>query len=113
MDTVTLYYYYTRNDIGIKNFTAYFPISVPASNYTMAGNKDRTYGLGLVERVLVSVICIIIVVGICAMMGQIIPGMGLGLVCMGYLMYIGFLPLWAGLLPVIMGVLYLITKVEY
>jgi chromate transport protein ChrA len=80
---------------SLKQFTAYYPIVIPVSNYTiMSANKDNTYGLGIFERVFVMTIIMIFVVGIAALVGQAVAGMALCLFVMVFLAYIGFIP-WA------------------
>jgi len=109
-DRLKLDYYYITDQSGQRNFTFYYSIVV--GNYTMVSNIDRTYGLGLFERVFLSVFIVILVVGVSTLIGQPIGGMGLGLLVMGYLTFIGFLPLWAILLPVTIGLIILGSRPE-
>lgn len=104
-DTLRLDYYYNTELSGLRNFTFYYTIIVPESNYTMMANRDRTYGLGLFERLLIAVSIIVLVVGIATLIGQPIPGMALGLIILGYLTYIGLVPLWATIISITIGLL--------
>lgn len=111
-DRVRLDYYYITSTVGRRNFTVYFPIefNVSAADLTFLSNKNKTYGLGIFERILIITIVVLFVVGIATLVGQPIPGLGLGLFCFGYMAYIGFVPLWAILPSMFIGVLFLVWK---
>lgn len=98
-----VYYYETTTSNGIRNFSAWFPIGVTYGNNTMMSNNDSTYGLTVFERILISTVIIIFIVGIASLVGQIIPGLVLGLLSYGYLSIIGFIPLWSILLSFFIG----------
>ena len=76
----------------------------------MIHNRAETYGLGLLERTLIGVVIALLVVGIGTLIGQPLPSFALGLMILGYLRYIGFLPLWSVLLPIALGLLILGSK---
>lgn len=112
-DTVTLDYYYITTTAGRRNFTMTFPITFvdgPGSNLTMAAKKDRTYGLGIFERLLILTIIVIFVVGIATMVGQPIPGLAMGLFVFGYGVSIGFIGLWGILPSMFVGFMFLMWK---
>lgn len=111
-DTVRLDYYYITSTIGRRNFTAYLPIefNVSASDLTFLSNKNKTYGLGIFERILIITIIVLFIVGIATLVGQPIPGLALGLFSFGYMSYIGFVPLWAILPSMFIGLLFLVWK---
>lgn len=111
-DRLRLDYYYNTELTGLRNFTFFYPISVPASNYTFLGNIDKTYGLGLFERALVVVSTVLLVVGIATLIGQTVAGMILGLMIFGIFAYIGFVPLWAVIISIAIGVLIISLKGE-
>lgn len=104
-DRLRLDYYYRTDIAGYRNFTYYYSIVV--GNYTLMHNLNTTYGLGLFERVLVSVFIVLLVVGVASLVGQPLAGGALGLLLFGFLSFIGFIPLWAILLPVLLGIIYL------
>ena len=106
-DTATLNYYYNTPLSGLRNFTATIPIE---SRIGFMTNKDNTYGLGIFERVLITTLILLFVMGAAALVGQIIPGLVLTLFTAGYITYIGFLPLWLVLPSMFIAVLYLIWK---
>jgi len=111
-DRVRLDYNYTTSLSGTRTFTQYLPIitNATASENTWMANKDRTFGMGLFERVLIATIIVILVVGIASLVGQSLPGVALGLFVFGFLTYIGFIPLWAILPSMLIGVLFLVWK---
>lgn len=111
-DRVTLYYYYITDVAGHRNFTKYYDIGIQEGNYTMVSNRDRTYGLGLFERLLVAVLIVLFVVGIAAMIGKPTPGAALGMGIYGYLVYIGFIPLWSVLITIAIGLIIIGSRPE-
>jgi len=112
-DFVKLEYYYTTSlTNGRREFTVMFPINFPygSSSNTFMKNKTTTYGLGIFERLLVATLMILVVVGIATLIGQPIPGFALGLFIYGYLTLIGFIPLWAILSTMFVGIIFLIWR---
>ena len=106
-DRLRLDYYYQTDIAGRRTFTYYYEIITATGNYTMIANRDKTYGLGLVERVLVSVFIVLLTVGIATLVGQPVPGMGIGLLMYFYLCYVGFVPLWSVLISITIGLIIL------
>jgi hypothetical protein len=111
-DVVRFDYYYTTTTQGRRSFTLYLPINVnsSASGMTFMSNKNKTYGLGIFERILILTLTVLFVVGIATMVGQPIPGMALGLFIFGYMSYVGFVPIWAILPSMFIGFLFLVWK---
>lgn len=107
-DTVKVSYYYDSGFAGRRDFTYYYPISLIEStgnNNTMIQNKDKTYGLGLFERLFFAVFIVCLVIGIATLIGQPIAGMGMGMMIYGYFVYVGLIPLWSILISVTLGLL--------
>jgi hypothetical protein len=103
-DSVRLDYYYTTNLSGLRNFTLFFPISyLYEANNTFIKNKTSTYGLGLFERLFIFTLIILFVVGIASLVGHPIEGMALGMFVMGYMVFIGFIPIWSILISMFVG----------
>ena len=73
-------------------------------------DRGETYGLGLFERVFISTLIILFIVGIASLIGQPIPGLALGLLVWGFMAYSGFVPLWSIILTLIVGVFFLMWK---
>jgi len=110
-DNVVIDYYYRTSLAGLRNFTVIIPIeNVEVGNNTFIKNKNETYGLGIFERVLIATLIIIFIVGIAALTGQIIPGMALGLMVSGLLIYSGFIPFWSFGLSIVIGVFFLMWR---
>lgn len=109
-DYVVLYFNYTTSLAGTRTYQFNLPINVNITAGTWLTNKDKTYGLGIFERMLIATIIILFIVGIATMIGQALPGVALGLFVYGFLVFIGFVPLWAILPSMLIGVLFLIWK---
>jgi len=110
-DVVTLTYYYTTTTGGIRTFVVTFPIITDGTtSFSMYRNRDVTFGLGVFERFLISVLIVIFVVGIATLIGQAIAGFALGLLLYGLLVYTGFLPFWAVAIPMFVGIIFLIWR---
>jgi len=109
-DRVTLNYYYTTSLSGLREFTVSLPIITGGTHATFMTNQDRTYGLGIFERILIMTLIILFVIGIATLVGQPITGMALGLIVLGYMAFIGFIPLWSILPSMFIGVLFLMWK---
>jgi hypothetical protein len=118
-DTVRLLYGYTTSNGTSRNFTDLLDIgflTIPpipgsnASNNTFMNLDKNTYGMGIFERILIMSIIIIFCVGISMLIGQVLPGLVLGLMVMGYLVFIGFIPIWAVIISILLGFFYLIWK---
>ncbi len=113
-DYVYLTYYYDKVGIGNKTFKTSFAISVPQTNYTMAGNpNNRTYGLGILERVLIVVMIMLLVAGISALRGQVVMGGILALLIMGFLTYTGFISVWVTIITGILGAIIIFMRQDY
>lgn len=106
-DRVKLDYFYNTQVSGLRSFTYYFPIAYNDTNGTFIGVRENTYGLSLFERLLISVLGVLMVVGIGTLAGQPLPSFGLGMFVYGFLVYIGFIPLWSVLIPMFLAVLIL------
>ncbi len=110
-DNVVVDYYYRTTLAGLREFTIIIPIqNVGVGNNTLIKNQDETYGLGIFERVLIATLIIIFIVGIAALTGQIIPGMALGLLVSGLLIYSGFIPFWSFGLTIVIGIFFLMWR---
>lgn len=104
-DKVKMDMYYTSTVGGYKNFTLYFPIIINSSTGTFEANRDNHYGLGLIERILIMIFSVIFVVGIATLVGRPLEGLGLGILVMGWYVYIGFINFWAVAISVIVGLI--------
>lgn len=113
-ETVNLTYYYTTSQTGYREYRYYFEIINEGviGNYTLAQNMEKTYGMGIFERVLVSTLIVIFVAGIGTMVAGGIIGGFLGLIVLGYLTYIGFIPYYLIIISMITGFFLLLWRSE-
>lgn len=74
--------------------------------------KDNTFGLGLFERILIATIFAVFIAGIAGAVAGALAGAGLGLLIMGFLTFTGFIPLWAVLPSILVGVVLIMGRSE-
>jgi len=108
-DIVRVNYYYVTETTGRRNFTINIPIRTNYTTNTFMSNKDNTYGLGIFERILITTLILLFVLGVATLIGQIIPGFFLALFVAGYLVFIGFIPIWV-ILPSMLGGFFIMLK---
>lgn len=107
---VNLTYTYNTTVGEPRSFTFRYLISGSHPSTSMAAVGDNTYGLGILTRIGLVVFLTIIVGGVVSLIAGPLPGGAAGLLIMGYLIVIGFMPLWAGLLSFAVGGLILMVK---
>lgn len=93
-DAVILRYNYTLTGGEIRSFTYSYSIVGVSDEQTFMSNNDEHYGMGLFERVLITVLITIIFAGLVTRFSNILAGLGAGLLIMSYLSYIGFVEWW-------------------
>ena len=107
-DKVRLYIEYNTTLGNRFNFTYYLPI---VGGYTGTNTfedlRNRDYGLGWLERVLIATGIIIIVAGMVFLIAGGLPALGIGVLLMGFFMYINFIPLWGLLISAFVGIILL------
>jgi len=94
-DTVNITYWYQTVTGTNHTYTKLFPIIPIGSNYTFINNRYNDWGLGVGERVMVTNMIGIVIAGAGAYYTDPLIGLTLALIVMGYLSFIGFIPLWA------------------
>lgn len=104
VDQVKVYYRYVLNGYD-RNFTFYYPIIYNASNSTLSAQKGNTYGLGIMERILIIVLIGIFIVGIATLVGKPVPGVIITFFAWSYFAYQGFIPIWAVIISMLVGVI--------
>lgn len=107
LDKVRIDYFYTNTIDGLKEYTAYIPISANVSDLTLGAQQDEHYGMSFFERLFWLTIILIIVVGVPSAIGKPLVGGILGLFTLGVLVRTGFIELWLGLIPIFLGLIYL------
>lgn len=109
-DTVNLFYYYQNSDGEQRNFTQIFGIVNIVGNNTISNTMNgATYGMGLFERVLISTVLTIILMGVVGMVGGMISGLVVGLFIQGYLVSVGFIPVSIVIITMFVGVLIIMS----
>jgi hypothetical protein len=113
MDTVNITFWYDTVFSDNKTFTGKYYISGFATgNYTFIANRQRDYGLGWLERVLISTMA----AGMGAALGfalwGLVGALFMGVVIEGVAAYLGFIPVWAFLLMAIAGITVIIGKTD-
>jgi len=111
LDTVNLTYGYDTS-IGTpkSHYKLYSIIDPTLDEGLFIKNMDNDYGLGIFERILATMIVVIIVTGIISLLAGILVGMPIGLIIMGYFTIIGFMPLWATLPSLFVAFIILATR---
>lgn len=95
---------YQPNIGGQRTFSYSHGIVMAPSNTTWIANKDNTYGMGLIERMILGTIILIVAAGITTMAVGSIPGLIVGLIIGGVWVYVGFWSFWAVGISILVGV---------
>jgi hypothetical protein len=105
LDKVNITYYYDTTIGEQRTYSiAYGIVGTDVDNATWLMLQDETFGLGDLERVFIAVLIIIIVAGMITLItANPLIGGGVGLLMLGLLAYIGFMPLWAALISFLVG----------
>lgn len=85
-------------------------IIVAGGNNTFIGNQDNTYGLGLLERVLIGTAIIIVIAGIIVAVAGSVPALLVGLFLMGFFIYIGFWEWWLAGISFLVGLVLIAAR---
>lgn len=114
-DKIYIDYYYkiSTSDVVKTYSVSYFINTYGTGENTWQENKDKTHGLGVLERVLISVCIILFVVGASTMFGGEAIGSVVGLFMFGFLIAIGFLELWLGIISAIILFIILVWRSSY
>lgn len=78
-------------------------ILINPGDQTFIANRDNTYGLGLLERLIIGTFIIIVVAGLITLGAGPLWGMAIALFIMGVWIKIGFWPWWAAGLSFLVG----------
>ena len=104
-DRVKLTWNYNTDLAGDRSGTEYYDIIVNPGNYTLMRIKDTDYGLGLFERLFISVFSALLILGISSLIGNVPAGMFLAFSWLGYLVFITFIPIWSILISVFVAMI--------
>jgi hypothetical protein len=110
-DRVNVTYNYTSTTAGFKHYFIQYEIigSGVNGNYTIAGLRNKDYGMGAFEKVFLITLSLVLICGFT----YLIAGMGgaivSGLLTMGVGVYLGFLPLWSVIISFVTGIIILVA----
>jgi hypothetical protein len=107
--TVNVTYFYNTTYSGYRSFSFSHGVTVVRSG-TLMYNKDRTFGLGILDRVMIGSIIVIFIVGLAGLAAGLPIGLCLGLLVSGILIFIGFLPYWSFILTIVVGFIILLWR---
>jgi hypothetical protein len=110
-DRVNITYNYTSTTGGLKIYRIQYEIigAGNVGNYTIANLKNREYGLGTFEKVLLVMVGMVIIVGFAFMLTGTAGALVIGLICLNVSVYLGFLPYWSVIIPDILGIIIIIA----
>lgn len=94
-DTIKIEYFYNTDLSGNRSFIYYYPIITNLTNTSFMNIQNNTYGLGIFERLFITTVVAIFIVGIGALIGHVIPAVALTGIVWGFFVYIGFIPFWS------------------
>jgi len=103
MDRVNITLTYDTSIGPARSFNYSNNIILNNTGQTFSDNQDNTYGVGLLERLIVGTIIIVIISGLITIGAGPLWGVGLGLFIMGVWVKIGFWPWWAAGLSFLVG----------
>jgi len=112
-DYVNMTYCYKSSISSLSNCFSYqYRIIGSMVEGSFLSNKDNTYGLSLLSRMLFAVIVVFIIAGIISFFSNGIVGGLTGLLLWGFFVGIGFLPLWSVALSLVLGVIFLLWRTD-
>lgn len=110
MDTFNVTYYYDSTTSGNRTFTVQYRIKGLIGTYSIERLKANHFGLGIFETILISVLLTGAIAGVATMIGGALIGGFLGLLFLGFFVYIGFIPIWATVITFLVGFIILAKK---
>jgi len=110
-DTVDITFWYDTVFSDNKSFfNAYLVDGFNASEYTFVKNKDKTYGMGILERAGITVLAAGAVAGMAYFATGPIGALVFGIFVEGVAAYIGFIPLWLVLIPTLIAFMLILNR---
>lgn len=111
-DTFNVTYCYDTTISSVKCFNYKFLIIGTYTTTSFLANKDNTYGMGILERVLIVTGIIVTIAGLVFFIGGALAGLPVALLLMGYFYYTGFISLWMILPSLFIGIVILLGRQE-
>lgn len=103
LDKVNITLTYDTSVGPSRSFNYSNGILISPGDQTFIANRDNTYGLGLLERLIIGTFIIIVVAGLITLGAGPLWGMAIALFIMGVWIKIGFWPWWAAGLSFLVG----------
>lgn len=103
LDKVNITLTYDTSVGPSRSFNYSNGIIINPGDQTFIANRDNTYGLGLLERIIIGTFIIIVVAGLITLGAGPLWGMAIALFIMGVWIKIGFWPWWAAGLSFLVG----------
>jgi hypothetical protein len=98
-------YCYKSTTSGQKCFINPYSIIGAYDNTSIIANIGNTYGLGIMERAIISTIIILMVGGLFFMVAGFLPGLLISVILMGFLSITGFMTPWMVLPSLFIGII--------
>lgn len=109
-DKVNITYTYDSTTGLDKNFTfSYGILGGLATNQTFAGFTQQDYGLGLFEKITIATLSVLVLAGITFLVAGLGGSLLMGMLGLGFFVYLGFIPLWSILITLFVGTVILIA----
>ena len=97
-DRVIVNYHYKTTTSTTNYYSDIYEVTgATIGDYSLLGNKGQTYGLGILERVLIVLLITLLVAGTGTIFGGVEIGGALASFILGLFTYQGFIELWLGL----------------
>lgn len=107
LDPLILRFNYTIVNGDTETFTYTYPIKGFVQTNAFTDNQQEHYGMGLFERILITVLITLLFAGLVAKFSNIVAGLVAGLLILSYLSYIGFVEWWVIAPTLLVGVILL------
>lgn len=110
-DRVNITFNFTSTTGGFQKFFLQYEIigAGTVSNYTISNLRNKDYGLGTFEKVLMVMIATAILSGFAFMLLGAGGSLIIGLLTLNISVYLGFLPLWSVIIPDLIGFVLIIA----
>lgn len=98
-DVVNITYSYDTTYTDEKTFNYKYEVITNTGIFgTALDNQNNTYGMSLMDRILVVVLTVLVMAGLVFYFAGFVPSAMVGMLVMGYFTKIGMMPLWAGII---------------
>lgn len=81
-----------------------------SSNYTFVDLKNRDFGLGTLEKVMISTLIIIILFAVASLTAGVLVGMAISIFLFILFTWLGYIPLWGSIIAIFVGFIIMATR---